>query len=394
MPSRILIPSDLLRLRQGFQSIDRDVRFVGGCVRDTLFGLVPKDIDLCTDASINEMILIASRLGITVIPTGAEHGTLTFKLDSGLYEITCLREETKHDGRRAECRFGRDWDKDLSRRDLTINAMAMDFDGVIYDPFGGQKDLEHGIVRFVGEAADRMREDYLRILRWLRFHGRYRGAPIDFHAMLAAQDVREGLSKRDVDGSFLISRERVWAEMAKIFAGPSVGYILHYLVYMRLDEHIDMKGPYNVNRLEWVAKKTDDYIVRLVAFMTSVAQVEALAEAWKWSVDERKRAVFLAKEAYGRRTRLDWLVLMGMASKEWAEDIALIREDEETFETLRAWNPPSFPLRGQDLLDIGFTPGPAIGYHLDELRVAWAHADGLLTKEQLLQGVTPETNYG
>lgn len=385
----LTVPDDLKRLRQAFQKIDRDIRFVGGCVRDVLAGLVPKDVDLCTDASLDEMRRIAAECPAVqaLYETGADHGTLSFRLESDVYEITCLRAESGHDGRHAVCTYGRDWLADLGRRDLTINAMSMDFDGNLYDPFGGHDDLKAGRVRFVGDATRRMSEDYLRILRWLRFHARYGKGPLDFTAMLAAQDVREGLSRKDVDGSYVISRERVWQEMQKIVTGPRAGYILFMLVRMGLDEHIDMSSVVIDEPFHRCVREETDAVTRIVALFEDPVLVDNLAAAWKWSRDEREKAWFLAWNRFGEQPDyLTWIIL-GKCSKEWAIDLAILRGDAIRG-YLHSWNVPKFPLRGQDFLDLGWKPGPQIGHAMDYARMLFAQHRGCLTKEMLLEAVT------
>lgn len=388
-----VLPEDVHQLRRAFVKHGKDIFPVGGWVRDMVHAQLtdtvaaPKDLDFATNASVEEMQAIADAtpLVIKLIPTGIDHGTLSFVLESGLYEITCMREETGHDGRHAICIFGQDLAKDLARRDLTINALACDFEGEVIDLFNGVEDLKFGRVRFVGDATTRMTEDYLRILRWLRFHGRFGRQPIDFDAMLAAQDVRQGLAE--------LPAERVWAEMGKIIEGPKAAYLLHYLVYMRLDDHLRMAGPYDVERFRRVAEKSADKIVRLVAFIGDHNRINTLADAWRFSAEEKTRAFFLAKEAYGHRTRLSWLGLMGTCDKATLIDLAILREDDAGLASMRNWDIPVFPLRGQDLVDIGFKPSPKIGYTLDILRTAWAHEQGAVSKEDLLRCVTPETRF-
>ncbi|UTU07987.1 CCA-tRNA nucleotidyltransferase [Caulobacter phage C1] len=385
----MLIPDDLRILRAAFEALNRDIRFVGGWVRAYMLGEAPKDIDLCTDASIEEMKEIAEACDVVLdlYPTGEEHGTMTFRLDSGLYEITCLRQETAHDGRRADCVFGQDWDADLARRDLTINAMAMDFDGRLYDPHGGAVDLKAGRVRFVGDPVDRMREDYLRILRWLRFHARYSKGPLDFDARNAAEDLRDGLGPikavRTKIG-YTVSRERVWDEMKKIIAGPRSAYILFQMVRMRLDEPLGFDGIVIGDRYNAVVRETADPIVRLVALFEDTRDIEALATDWKWSREERSRAIFLSKCLLAEDVDVLSLVLMGVCDKDAAEDICILREDADLLAYVRRWTPPEFPVKGQDLLDLGMKPGPQMGVHLASLRRLFADHRGGVTKEQLL----------
>jgi len=171
-PNSILNPA-LWCLRDAFRAQGFDLKLVGGCVRDLMLGLTPKDVDLHTDATPDECVLIYQAEGVRFEETGLSHGTISVIFDHVAYEITSLRTDTETDGRHAVVSYTRDWHTDLRRRDFRFNAMSMSFEGDILDPFGGQADLEAGVVRFVGDAETRIKEDYLRILRWFRFRGRF-----------------------------------------------------------------------------------------------------------------------------------------------------------------------------------------------------------------------------
>lgn len=234
-----LITPDLQRLRHAFQAQGFDLRLVGGCVRDLLAGLPAKDIDLCTDASPDEQREVYRQSDIFCVDTGLKHGTWTAVLNHIPYEITSLRIDRNPDGRHAEVLYIRDWDLDLERRDLTINAMALDFDGTLYDPFGGQDDLRAGIVRFVGDADARLTEDYLRILRWYRFQARF--------GRTGPTPETEAALMTHAPGLRGISRERVWAEMKRIIAHPR-GYETLALMHQHgIFPHIDL--PVHAERL-------------------------------------------------------------------------------------------------------------------------------------------------
>ena len=159
---------DLLKLEQVFKSEGYTLRLVGGVVRDLLLGCKPKDVDLATDCTPNEMIRLYEKEGFRYILTGLQHGTITVHTDSGDYEITTLRIDDITDGRHAVVRFTSDWKKDAERRDLTINSMSLAFDGTLFDYFEGQRHLAEEKVLYVGDACARIREDYLRILRYFR----------------------------------------------------------------------------------------------------------------------------------------------------------------------------------------------------------------------------------
>lgn len=194
--------------RHGFS-----VWFVGGCVRDLVIGKEPDDFDLTTDANPTEQIEIYKQENISYYTTGLQHGTLTVSVDGEMFEVTSMRTDISCDGRHAEVEYTRDLTIDLARRDFTFNAMAMDMDGNITDPFGGVADLENGVVRTVGDAEMRFVEDYLRIMRFYRFTARY-GKTEPLEAVKAAiQTQKHGLS--------IIAVERIWDEIRKIMMGPN-----------------------------------------------------------------------------------------------------------------------------------------------------------------------------
>ncbi len=172
---------DAAWLREGplarlLQVLDRDgeeARVVGGAVRNALLGEPIHEFDIATTAVPDELIRRATAAGFKPVPTGIEHGTITVVIDSRPFEVTTLREDVETFGRHASVRFGRDWRADAERRDFTMNALSVATDGVVNDYVGGIADLEARRVRFIGEARQRISEDYLRILRFFRFHAAY-----------------------------------------------------------------------------------------------------------------------------------------------------------------------------------------------------------------------------
>lgn len=186
--------------------------FVGGCVRNALLGVAVADVDIATDARPETVTRLAEAAGLRVVPTGIEHGTVTVIAGGVAHEVTTFRRDVETDGRRAVVAFAHDVAEDAARRDFTMNALYADARGDVIDPLGGMPDLLARRLRFVGDAYQRIREDYLRILRFFRFHAHY-GDPdqgMDAEALAACAELAEG-----VDG---LSRERVGAEMRKLLA--------------------------------------------------------------------------------------------------------------------------------------------------------------------------------
>src|ERR671918_1688541 len=187
-------------------------RFVGGCVRDGLLGLpdTEREIDLATPELPEQVIRLLEAAGLPAIETGRAHGTVTTLADGRRFEITTLRRDVACDGRHAEVAFTDDFRIDAARRDFTINAMSCDGEGRLFDYFGGRPDLSAGRVRFVGPAAQRIAEDFLRILRFFRFLAHYGRLPADAEALQACADAAPQIAK--------LSGERVQAEMRKLLA--------------------------------------------------------------------------------------------------------------------------------------------------------------------------------
>ena len=189
---------DTVDTRAVIDALEKDgtrVRFIGGCVRDAIAHRPVQDIDIATPDPPETVIALLEGAGIRAIPTGLDHGTVTAVSGGASFEVTTLRKDVATDGRHATVEFTDDWLEDAKRRDFTINAMSATPDGDVFDPFDGISDLAHGRVRFIGLARDRIAEDYLRILRFFRFHGSYGRPPVDKDALAACRAHADGLSE-------------------------------------------------------------------------------------------------------------------------------------------------------------------------------------------------------
>ena len=195
-----------------------DVRIVGGAVRNALLEEPFHEFDIATTAVPQEVIRRATAAGFKPVPTGIEHGTITVVIESRPFEVTSLREDVETFGRHATVRFGRDWKKDAERRDFTMNALSVGADGIVHDHVGGISDLKARKVRFIGDAATRIAEDYLRILRFFRFHAHYGRGFLDSTGMHACIEGRGGLDQ--------LSRERVRMELMKLLVAPHATPVL------------------------------------------------------------------------------------------------------------------------------------------------------------------------
>jgi tRNA nucleotidyltransferase (CCA-adding enzyme) len=386
--SQILNP-DLVKLRAKFRQQRFDIRIVGGAVRDILSNRTPKDIDLCTDANPNEQIEIYKAHGYRYIETGLQHGTITVVLNNEPYEITSLRTETDHDGRHATVSYTKDWIGDLSRRDLTMNSMAMTFDGELIDPFHGKEDLENGIVRFVGDPANRMKEDYLRILRYFRFSGRF-GTSSDKETENAIRQCAVGLKN--------ISGERIWMEVSKILVGRNAEQELYKMYQLGVAQNIGMTLPPFLKGLS--AFKGGNPITAL-AYVVDANTAKKLNDHWKFSSSEYKMLMWLIdnKSTVINLPKLQNFVVDGI-NPEWVAQLAILHRQPHFADQIRTWNPPMFPVNGEDLKSIGVKPGPEFGNTLKRLKDQWKQSGFKLSKEQLLSQVgkqnektiTPNTN--
>ena len=188
------------------------VRVIGGAVRNALLGVPVSDIDLATDLTPETVIERVTKAGLAVYPTGLDHGTVTVVADGAPFEVTTLRRDVETDGRRAVVAFTEDWHEDALRRDFTINALSCDVSGKVYDSVGGLEDLAARRIRFIGKAEDRIREDYLRILRFFRFNAAYGAGEPDARGLAACLALKSGLTQ--------LSAERIGNEIMKLCATP------------------------------------------------------------------------------------------------------------------------------------------------------------------------------
>ena len=261
-------------------------RLVGGCVRDALADRPVADVDLATPDPPDDVIAALARAGLKSAPTGLQHGTVTAIADHRGFEVTTLRRDVATDGRHAEVAWTDDWQEDAARRDFTVNAMSMSRDGALFDYFGGADDLRDGRIRFVGDPAARIAEDYLRILRFFRFQARYgRHAPDG--ATLAA--LREG-----VDGLSILSPERIWSECKRILLAPDPAASLRLMAELGVLAAIlpEVTGTAALERLIASGAPADP-ILRLAA----LAPGPGVADRWRLSTAERTALDALAGPA-------------------------------------------------------------------------------------------------
>ena len=351
-------------------------RAVGGAVRDALAGLPVADVDIAAPFPPEEIMARLLAGGCKVFETGLAHGTVTAVWDHQAIEVTALRRDVLTDGRHAEVAWTTDWREDAARRDFTINAMSLGADGVLHDYFGGRHDLALGLVRFVGDPATRLAEDFLRLLRFFRFHARYgKGAP-DTAALHAISAAIPGLTR--------LSVERIWMEIKRILMVaepvPALRLMAELGVLPVILPEIAAPDIECVARLVALGAPAEP-LLRLAA-LGGVAP--GLAARLKFSMAETRALRFL------QEAEMPGAMVDAAAFRRWrAQHAAVALETQEAAlwladardgaaplraalrATLHAEAAPIFPLQGRDLLAAGASPGPALGALLAEVEAFW-----------------------
>ena len=363
-----------------------EARVVGGAVRNALIVEPHGDIYIATTAPPAEVVRRVAAAGFKAVPTGIEHGTVTVVAAGRPFEVTTLREDVETFGRRAKVAFGRDWRRDAERRDFTINALSASRDGTIHDYVGGLADIAARRVRFIGDAAARIAEDYLRVLRFFRFHAAYgEGAP-DPEGVAACVGGRAGLDR--------LSRERVRMEMLKLLRAKHAVPALAVMTETGLLEQVLGSVPQlasfaNMIKLEAALALPADPVRRLGALAVAVTEdAERLRERLRLANSEHERLASMAEgwwhisSAWGER---EGRVLLYRLGRERFTDRVLLAwtrspqgAADERWQALarlpQRWTPPSFPLRAADFLARGVPKGPRLGAALAAAEEAWIAA--------------------
>jgi poly(A) polymerase len=391
LPSRLdaawLSEGPLARLLTVLNGNGEEARVVGGAVRNALIGEPIGDVDIATTALPEEVARRAAAAGFKAVPTGLSHGTITVVVEHHPFEVTTLREDVETYGRHAKVEFARDWAGDARRRDFTINALFLARDGVIHDYVGGLADLAERRVRFIGDASQRIAEDYLRILRFFRFHAAYgrAGTPDaeGLHACILARDSLKTLS-----------RERVRMEMLKLMLARHVVPTLAVMTETGLLELVlggvpQMASLSNLIKIEAALSLPGDAVRRLGALGVQVvedaerlrerlrlanaesARLNSMADGW-WRVSPAQgegtaRALLyrLGPEKFTDRVLLAWSrSAAGVDDAAWRELATLPSR----------WRAPVFPLKAADLIARGVERGPALGSALRRAEDVWIAA--------------------
>ncbi len=369
-------------------------RFVGGVVRNALLGEPVHDLDMATDALPQTVMELAKKAGFKAIGTGLDHGTVTVIVGGKTYEITTLRVDLETDGRHARVAFTKDWHEDAARRDFTINALYVGADGVVFDPLDGYEDLLAKRVRFIGDPHERIKEDHLRILRFFRFSAQYGQGAVDQAGLDACVLLQLGIKS--------LSAERVSSELMRLLLMPRAFSVLGIMFAHGLLLPLTNRVPHLSRLQKWLTferklKQTPSALNRLGAlFMLSRTDADMLANKLRLA-NEQKRELRLWEQESGINEDLDEKrarILLYRLQDNYQISVAINwllsragvddRKWRQLYDLPGRWQPPVFPLSGQDLLDAGMASGPAVGKKLLQLQHVWIEADFNLDRAELL----------
>ncbi len=387
---------------------ENQTKAVGGIVRNTLLGNPTGDVDMASKFTPNEILDRAQKAGVKAIPTGIEHGTVTLVIDGETIEVTSLRKDVNTNGRHAEVVFGGDWKDDAQRRDFTFNAMYVGPDGELLDPLNGLKDCLDREVRFIGDAKQRIKEDYLRILRFYRFFAHFGSGRPEADGLRATVALKSGLDR--------LSPERVWQELKKLLSAKDPS---RALLWMR-----------TTGVLAAILPEGEKWGI------DAIHGVVAAEQDLEWSIDPMLRLKSILPPmpdkmaALGKRLRLSnaevdqlqkWAMVEGInadmpeqdlkAAIYWGDKDAIIAALQLSLASTRAksaesleavekaagylkllniakdWNAPTFPVKGQDLLELGHDAGPELGAKLKALESSWVASGFSKLANDLLDGL-------
>uniref|UniRef100_A0A7E4UNA1 PolyA_pol domain-containing protein n=1 Tax=Panagrellus redivivus TaxID=6233 RepID=A0A7E4UNA1_PANRE len=406
-----LFSDELTNLSNLFENAGYELRMAGGAVRDLLMGIYPNDIDFASSATPSQMKEMFEQHKVRMLhKRGEEHGTITVRMnDTTNFEITTLRIDFVCDGRRAKVEYTTDWEKDAFRRDLTINSLFLGLDGTIYDYTGGVDDIQNRRVRFVGKPEDRIREDYLRILRYFRFFGRI-GEPAEGHdadTLAAIIANREGMDT--------LSGERIWAEMKRIVGGRNGASVLRtMLLECGLGKHIGLP---NVTEeilkefsqvFETSVDHSDDEETSCAESMTLLStlfrtdsDLSQFHRRNKVSNNEKALAQFIMRyreAAADEKNKDDKRFFFRLVTDQWHlygstdMEINKIRAIEllkyinsyNLIVDMQEWTVPKLPINGVNLMEAGVERGVKFKYMLQHMYILWRDSDYSLTLDELL----------
>jgi len=372
---------------------ENNVRFVGGCVRKAVYGENIDDIDLATSLKPEEVKTKLAEKNIKVIDTGIYHGTVTIILNKKKFEITTLRKDVSTDGRHANVEFTSNWNEDALRRDFTINAIYADMDGRIFDPQNGITDLKNGKIKFIGSAEERIQEDYLRILRYIRFFTQYSNSDHDQNTIK--------FIKQNINGLAKISNERMFDELKKILLlkninelflkeqsreivlniFPQIKYYERLKIFNNLDQKF--KSNYDVNLILalLLLDETNDYEYFCHKYKTSnvikrrfkniSVNLENLKSKKFYSKENIKKLIYLSNKDEVKDLLLFSMCAIDVHKLKLNNSVSSYKHIEALLHYVNICKIPKFPVSGDYLKEQGYKAGEALGKKLKSLEEKW-----------------------
>ncbi|XP_032521014.2 CCA tRNA nucleotidyltransferase 1, mitochondrial isoform X2 [Danaus plexippus] len=382
---------EVIDLKKLFEKYQYEIRIAGGAVRDLLLGQPAKDLDFATTATPQQMKEMFTTENVRMINmSGEKHGTITPRInDKENFEVTTLRVDIVTDGRHAEVEFTKDWKLDANRRDLTINSMFLGFDGSVYDYFYGYEDLMQRKVAFVGDPDIRIKEDFLRIMRYFRFYGRISEKPDnhDRHTLDVIKQNAEGLQG--------VSGERIWMELKKTLQGNFAGDLLKTMLKLDIGKYIGLPKP-NLEEFEGLLKRSEHLSLHpmtyLAGLLNTIDDVTILHARLKFSSYERDMAYFIVehrpdKDASRPLLPYEKLVLNTKIKQkdavDYVREVLKYRGDEKLLDTFNKWEVPRFPMTGKLLKENGVPPGKMYGQIINRLKEYWIEQEYKTSAEDL-----------
>ena len=377
-----------------FKIFDSEIRLVGGAVRDLLLQKKVSDFDFATKFLPQEIIKILEKNKIKAVPTGIKYGTITAVIKGRNFEITTLRKDNETDGRYCDPEFVDDFALDAARRDFTINALFLDAEGLVYDYFDGISDLKNKKVKFIGDANQRIKEDYLRILRFFRFSCKY-GQKLDKEGLMACAGQRKNLQK--------LSKERIRSEFLKMLSCERQENLIAILEVFKdkkiadeiFKENLDIKALERLFEIEKKLKITSSLNLKLaVLFLGKDFDLKIFTKEISATNLEKKYFQFLSLNHsepcidYLKQLLTDFdkdlvtdLYLFFLAKE---NDLKEISEAKKTILFLQKFSLPDFPLSGEDLIQLGFK-GKELGDSIIRAKKFWSKNDFNLSKKALIK---------
>ena len=375
---------------------ESSIFLVGGCVRDTLMNKLVTDIDFATPCEPLEVIEILNKSKINYVDIGIKFGTVTAILNDKKYEITSFRKDISTDGRHAEVEFSKEMEADAARRDFTINALYVDKDFKVYDFYNGQEDLKNSILRFIGDPQARIKEDYLRIMRFFRF--------LASNSMQSLDDDLLTILKAEAPNLSIISKERLWDEFTEILKSESPIAVLKLMqensIFENISEGLKIEESFeSLISIESKIKYINPILRLSLLFDNNSKKIENFVNNFPLSSKESKALLQLGEMnekivSYLSMKEVRFLLYkIGVGNFKnqivlnWARDVQNKNEVNwrSLYEMANTWERPEFEMKAKDVLGMGIDEGPLVSKILNELEKWWAENDFIDDKFSLIE---------